>query len=105
MLHPERAKRACGEYLECLAVEQGTARIIRFVLRIVTERLETPAKIGFRERSADLQADIETARLAGNGRRSITASAVETRKIGFLDFPRRRSTAARRPAISRDGSS
>src|SRR6202000_2007073 len=43
--------------------------------------------------------------LAGDGRRSIIASAVDIRNTGFLAPTRRRNTEARLPAISRDGSS
>ena len=43
--------------------------------------------------------------LVGKGSRSMIASAVEMRKIGFFLLVRRRSTELRLPAISRDGSS
>ncbi|MHC2195530.1 hypothetical protein ACVJF1_008163 [Bradyrhizobium diazoefficiens] len=56
MLDPERPQRARGKYLEGLPVKQGSARIIRLVLEIISQLFEAPAQVPLGKRAAHLQA-------------------------------------------------
>ncbi len=97
MLHPERPQRACGKYLEGLAVKQRTARIIRLVIEIIAQLFETDAKLALGETAADLQTCVQ-AQQARRRRQALhhgfRGRDEKDRLFGFRKAPQHRGSAA-----------
>ena len=68
---------------------------IRLVIEVVSEGFEPRTKISFGKRRAHLEPKAcVRPELAGMGKRSITASAVDTSSIGFFGLARRLKTGS-----------